>query len=45
MQQISPSETQIFLETLKELKHAWHDRCADITHITIVTGDTRTEIT
>lgn len=45
MKKINARETQIFLDTLKDLKHVRHDRYADITHITIVTGNTRTEIT
>ncbi|MBQ3126238.1 MAG: barstar family protein [Clostridia bacterium] len=44
MRQINARETQIFLETLKDLKHVWHDRYADIIRIVIVTGDMRTEI-
>ena len=40
-----PTEANVLFAYLKDIKHYADDRYTAITHITIVTGDTRTEIT
>ena len=44
IQRVFPDDAEILLQCLKRLKHYANDHYADITHITIVTGDVRTEI-
>lgn len=45
LQKRMPLNADYLLQDMKTLKHIDDDRYADITHITIVTGDARTEIT
>ena len=45
LQKYYPFEVEVMFAYLKDLKHVYDDEYADITHITIITGDARTEIT
>jgi len=45
LQKNYPLELEILLAYLKDLKHYADDTYADIIHITVITGETRTELT
>ena len=45
LQKRMPLDAEYLLQDMKALKHSYDNRYADITHITIITGDARTEIT
>lgn len=45
LQKRRPLDAEYLLQDMKKLKHIDNNRYADITHITIITGEARTEIT